>query len=520
MGDSLRVLIIEKSDKNVSSIIKELKKGKYNPIYERINNFKELKAALDWQIWDIIIADDNVESLEVEAALNILKERDIDIPFLIISDNPDEESAVSAIKAGSHDYIARKNISKLIFSVRGELERAKERKERRIAEEELRKSEEKYRVLAETAREIIIIIDLDGKINYVNRTGVVVGGFSEEEILSMNIADLLLAKRIAESQEFYLYEAEFINKSGEHIPVEVNSSLIDEGNKPSGILIVARDITEKKRAEKQAKLQQEQLFQADKMASLGTLVAGVAHEINNPISSIILNVPILQKIWESIIPILDEHCKTKGDFYIGNMKYSALQERLPMLLSDIMAGAKRVKTIVNDLKDFSRQAPSQLTDIVDINVSLKKSLRLVGNLIKKSTRYFSVNYFESIPTFIGNSQRIEQVIVNLLVNACEAIQNINQAIQASTIYDKISNCVLLEIKDEGIGISPDVIQRIKDPFFTTKRDYGGTGLGLSISDKIVKDHSGEISFISTQGQGTTVRLTIPIKSNAENIIEV
>jgi len=271
-----------------------------------------------------------------------------------------------------------------------------------------------------------------------------------------------------------------------------------------------REINDRKRAEKQAGLRQEQLFQASKMASLGTLVSGVAHEINNPISFVMLNGPILQKVWQGVGPILDEHWRVNGDFNIANMSYPELSKRIPLLLSGITEGTRRVKTIVHDLKEFARQSPPELTDMVDVNKVAKIAVGLVSNLIKKSTSHFSAVYESDIPLVQGNIQRIEQVIINVLVNACQSLTDNEQAVGVSTAYNRESDCVVMEVRDEGKGMSPEVLQRIKDPFFTTKRETGGTGLGLAISDRIITDHSGTMVFDSIEGNGTTVTISLPV----------
>ncbi|MBW1860475.1 MAG: hypothetical protein JRI70_10540 [Deltaproteobacteria bacterium] len=241
-----------------------------------------------------------------------------------------------------------------------------------------------------------------------------------------------------------------------------------------------QEINDRKRAEQEARLQQEQLFQASKMASLGTLVSGVAHEINNPISFITLNGPTLQKVWQDVTPVLDEHHRKNGDFYIANMDYDDLRERIPVLLSDITEGAKRVSTIVTDLKEFARQSAPEFTDKVDINKVTKTAVGLVSNTVKKSTNRFSQTYEPSVPLIKGNVHRIEQVVINLLANASQALTNSEQAVSVSTTYDHKSDCVVVEVQDEGVGMSADVLQQITDPFFTTKRDTAGTGQGTAV----------------------------------------
>jgi polar amino acid transport system substrate-binding protein len=275
-----------------------------------------------------------------------------------------------------------------------------------------------------------------------------------------------------------------------------------------------QEINDRKRAEQEARLQQEQLFQASKMASLGTLVSGVAHEINNPISFITLNGPTLKKVWQDVTPILDEHVRTNGDFYLANMDYDDLRERIPTLLSDINEGAMRVSTIVTDLKEFARQSAPEFTDRVDINEVTKTAIGLVLNTVKKSTNRFSQTYRPNIPLVKGNIHRIEQVVINLLANASQALTDSEQAVSISTTYDHKSDCVVVEIRDEGAGMSPEVMQQIKDPFFTTKRDAGGSGLGLSMSDRIVTDHGGRMIFKSVVGQGTSVKVYFPVSSES------
>ena len=246
------------------------------------------------------------------------------------------------------------------------------------------------------------------------------------------------------------------------------------------------------------------------MATLGTLASGMAHEINNPITAVMLNAPTLQQIWQSVLPILDEYQQGQRNFKIGQMDYAMLRDRIPVLLNDINDGANRVKNIVDDLKDFARQGPPEMRDVIEINDAAAKSISLVGNLIKKSTRHFQSEFAADIPTFVGNAQKIEQVIINLLVNACQALTSTQAVVALTTLFDSVNDRIIVEIRDEGSGMSPKVLQRIRDPFFTTKRESGGTGLGLAIVDRIIEDHHGSITFSSIAGQGTTVRVHLPV----------
>ena len=272
---------------------------------------------------------------------------------------------------------------------------------------------------------------------------------------------------------------------------------------------------EKAAAEEKARMRQEQLFQAAKMVSLGTLVSGVAHEINNPITSVMLNTPTLQKVWDAALPILDVHAQDAPDFQMGGINYHLIRQRIPALLADIADGARRVKDIVGDLKDFARESTSGQKDAVDINMVAQKAVGLVANLVKKSTDCFSADYTMNLPLFKGNARRIEQVIINLIMNACQALPDSSRAVEVTTGHITETGRVFIRIRDEGAGISPDVLQRIKDPFFTTRRESGGTGLGLAISERIIADHDGEMVFDSQPGKGTTVEISFPAQPNKQ-----
>jgi signal transduction histidine kinase len=269
---------------------------------------------------------------------------------------------------------------------------------------------------------------------------------------------------------------------------------------------------EKKRAEEKTWLKQEQLFQAAKMVSLGTLVSGVAHEVNNPITSVMLNAPNLSRMWEAMLPILDRHHAQHGDFQVGATVYSRIRDRIPHMLTGITDDARRVRDIVADLKDFARDNPSEMKDDMDLNKVVDKAIGLTANLIKKSTKHFTLICHPDVPTFLGNAQRIEQVIINLVVNACQSLPDADRSVTVTTGYEAEKKQISILVKDEGGGIDAKALKRLTDPFFTTRREQGGTGLGLAISDRIVKDHGGTMVFESAPGKGTTVRVTFPLAS--------
>ena len=273
---------------------------------------------------------------------------------------------------------------------------------------------------------------------------------------------------------------------------------------------LTREIAERKHAEEELRLNQQQLVQADKLAALGVLVSGVAHEINNPTGLILLDVPILKRSHGDTERILEGYYATHGDFTIGGIPYTEMRDEIPRILDEMQDGAKRIKRIVNDLKDFARRDDVADKGPIDLNSIVQTALRLVDPTIRKATNCLAVDYSEGIPPIRGNNQRIEQVVVNLILNACQALPDPNRGISISTRYNRTTASAILVVRDEGVGIAPENLSRLTDPFFTTKRESGGTGLGLSVSDGIIKEHGGHLHFESVPGAGTTVTLAIPV----------
>lgn len=257
---------------------------------------------------------------------------------------------------------------------------------------------------------------------------------------------------------------------------------------------------------------QRQLVQADKMAALGILVSGVAHEINNPNGLILLNIPILRKAQADAVRHLDQRFEEEGDFSLGGIPYSRMRLELPRLLEEMQEGAQRIKRIVNDLKDFARSEEGSGRALIDLGDAARKAVRLLDAAIRKATDHFSASYEEDLPPVWGHSQRIEQVIINLVLNACQALPERTRAIAVTVRHDEAAAQVVLAVSDEGTGIAPEHLPHLTDPFFTTKRETGGTGLGLSVSAGILKEYGGSLTFASTPGEGTTALVAFPVAS--------
>jgi signal transduction histidine kinase len=286
----------------------------------------------------------------------------------------------------------------------------------------------------------------------------------------------------------------------------------DENNNVVSYDGIINDITNLKLAEEQNKIKSEQLIHADKMASLGILVSGIAHEINNPNNFILLNINLLSKVWEDVKPVLNQYYDENGDFALGGMSYKKFIEKIDKSYEGIRIGSERIKKIIDNLNNYSRY-PSTEYKKISLNEVVEVAVSITNNFIKKSTDNFTINYSKGFPLVFGSINRLEQVVINLINNACQSLRSKNEAISINTFEE--NNKAIIEVMDEGEGIDEKDLKHIFDPFYTTKREKGGTGLGLSISYNIVKNHKGDFKIESEKGKGTKARIYLPISADEE-----
>lgn len=395
--------------------------------------------------------------------------------------------------------------------------------EHKQAEEALRKSQKKFKSLSHQFQTLLdgipdalLLLSQELKVVWGNR-GFAAHMHQEPDALSGQYCFQLWSGRSAPCQDCPAQECFRSGEAQETTHTAADGRiwgvkvfpLKDQNGKVRNVIKFSTDITEKIKLREEA-------TRASRLASLGELSAGVAHEINNPNAVILLNAPLLMAAWPDMAPILEAHYRENGDFLLGRLAYSELKEEIPHLLAEMFDGAKRVKRIVEDLKDFARPDDFVIQEVIDLNVAVQAAVRLTANTLKKSTNRFVSAYGDRLPRIRGNFQRLEQVAVNLIVNACQALSDKNRAIYLTTLFDEARGKVVLEVRDEGGGIPPENLPHLTDPFFTTKRKIGGTGLGLSVSAHIVKEHGGSLDFISSPGEGTTASVTLPIFQEAEN----
>jgi len=287
-------------------------------------------------------------------------------------------------------------------------------------------------------------------------------------------------------------------------------------------LLIDKAETRQRLAEKDLREIQPQLQQAQKMETLGTLVAGVAHEINNPINLMLYNIPLLKKIWVDLLPILMERKQIEPERKFGGFAYDFLTDNLDQLIADMEMAAHRIAKTVSDLKNYSRQSNVAEKMPLQVNSAVKNALRLAQSTLRKSDVNIRLNLADDLPEIEGNLQSIEQIVLNITINAIHAVNHNQGEIEIKTGLRIKDGMVYIRISDNGRGISPEIADKIFLPFVTDKQSEGGTGLGLSVTYSLVKALDGVIDFETSRGRGTSFNVYLPtlLKRRAAKILVV
>ncbi len=393
--------------------------------------------------------------------------------------------------------------------------------ERKRWEKALVERETRYRDIFQNAPVGILRTTIEGGILNMNRALAQILGYpSPLEALNAlrhdihnayaDPADLeALHRALEERGAVQDFEVHWLDREGKERIVSLSVRTLMEAGLPL-IDGFAVDVTEKRQAQLLARQREEQLLQADKLISLGTLTAGVAHEVNNPNNFIAINAPLLKKAWEGLMPVLDGILAREGDFMAGALPYSRLRGHVPRLIEGILAGSQRITGIVEGMKDFARPEAPGRTEPVDLNFVVQTALGFMNTRIAKSGALLDVRFAEELPPVLGSAQQLEQVVLNLALNALDTMPQPGGRLELVTERSEDGGTVCLLVRDQGEGISPDVLRQIFDPFFTTKRGRGGTGLGLSISQKIVHTHGGTLELRNnTPAPGITALVCLP-----------
>jgi PAS domain S-box-containing protein len=370
---------------------------------------------------------------------------------------------------------------------------------RKSLERELRETKEFLENVLESSVDGIVTADLDGNITYLNRAMEEILGYERNVIMGRHVSSIYV-RGMEEARDIMHhlktlertenYELEVKKSSGEIVPIITSLfQLRDEDGFLIGTAGIFKDMTEKKRLEERLKAAQVRLFEASKMRALGELVAGVAHELNNPLMA---SKTILYVILKRLKP--------------GNPD----RERLEL----IRGCNERIEKIVEHLREFSRQTQPSF-QLLDINVPLENALIITQQQLINHNISLVKSLDENLPPITGDSNQLEQVFLNLISNARDAMDEIkdNRTLHISsfTVDDGFVPCVAVSFKDSGAGIRSQDKHKIFEPFFSTKPVGKGTGLGLSLCFGIIEAHGGRIDVKSLEGGGAEFTVIIPVK---------
>lgn len=359
--------------------------------------------------------------------------------------------------------------------------------QRRAAELQLLK--EFNESIVESINVGLLAVDLQGSITRLNSAMEEIFSMSREDATGKNVEDLF-AEDFADTlrqvlgpagwrlnQTRQIYKLHTMTRAGRSIVLNIAlAPLYADTDEQTGALVVFEDVTQRLQLE-------EQLQQREKLSSIGLLAAGVAHEVNTPLTGV-------SSYTQMLLGMLSEN----------DPKHA--------LLEKVRRQADRATDIVNNLLNFSRTGGAAEFTALDVHRVLDDTIQLLEPQLRRSQIQIVREYGDELPNVHGNSVKLQQVFTNLILNARDSISNGDGRITLTTSNGE-DGLVVVEVADNGVGIAPEHVAKIYDPFFTTKGVGGGTGLGLAVTYGIVQEHAGHITVASTPGQGSTFRITLP-----------
>ena len=499
MADPLRVLIVEDSEDDAALLARELKRGGLDATIERVESETEMRAALARGRWDLVIADYTLPGFGAPAALGVLKDQQLDLPFIIVSGTIGEETAVSAMKAGAHDYFMKGNLARLVPVIQRELREAAERQRHTQVSEALDRERDYSRLLLEGANALVVGLDTTGRVTLFNSAAEALTGYRRTDVRGRNWFDVFAPRerypeawkefaRVLRSGQSGDSETPIVTAGGDERVIAWRTTALRDTAAMTGVLAFGIDVTERKLAEAQRVALEQMARRSEKLAALGTLAAGLAHELNNPIGIITSRIELM--------------LEDAG---------AALPEPIREDLGVLHRHAQRVARIASGLLSFARQSSGERMP-VDLNHVVEETLLLAERQMTKQGITVETRLAPDLPLVLGDANTLQQVLLNLVTNAWDAVERDGRVTIETSVAAGTRGTVRLVVADTGRGIEPEMLPRIFDPFFSTKPK--GTGLGLAITDGIVREHGGTIDVESAPRRGTRFVLTFPAVSTA------
>jgi PAS domain S-box-containing protein len=492
----LRLLLIEDSENDAALVLRELRRGGFDVASERVETREAMSEALDREVsWDLIISDYTLPTFDAPGAVAVARERDLDVPIIIVSGTIGEETAVASLKAGAKDFIVKHKLARLVPAVERELSEAQARQARRATERALQVSRMRFQRLFDSGVIGIVVGDGSGRVVEVNGAFLTMVGYTHDELLSGDLdlgdmtppewahANASAAEQLRERGFSRPWEKEYVRKDGTRVPALVAVASLDG----SEYMSISLNLSERKRLE-------DQVRRAQKMEAIGTLAGGVAHDFNNLLSVVLTYTGLL-------LDGLTDGDPVKAD------------------LEEVKKAGERAADLTRQLLAFSRQQMLQ-PRVLDLNQVVTGMDRMLRRLLGADIE-LSLLTAQTVGKVHADAGQIEQVILNLVVNARDAMpkggqltvetQNVELDAEYASQHIDVApgSYVLIAVTDTGVGMDASTLAHIFEPFFTTKDKGKGTGLGLSTVFGIVRQSGGHIWVYSEPGKGTTFKVYVP-----------
>jgi PAS domain S-box-containing protein len=531
IAETLRILIVEDSEDDALLVVSELEDCGLRVDWQRVQAEPQMRAALDNGSWDIVLSDYRMPGFDAPAALRLLKASGVDIPFIVISGTIGEDAAVSMMRAGAHDYLMKGHLIRLKEAVMREIEAARSRAERNRAERALAESEEKFRRVFHSVSDGILMADVKTRrLILANRAICIMLGYSEEEFLEMTARDIHPEKDLPVAMAAFEQQAEGTFPLASNIPVRRKDGTVFQADIDSTLITLDghryllgcfRDMTEKNHY-------QASLIQSDRLASMGMLAAGVAHEINNPLFYVLYNLDTLAEMMPQFEECLRSLQNDLSNYLDADQLRGVFKKHRELFdpttsraisdhFGDALNGTEKIRDIVRGLSTFSRVEKNKQIPL-DVEFAVECACSMAANEVKYRAQL--VKEYRPTRKILGSEGRLSQVFLNLLINAAQAIDEgdlENNEIRIAIFENNDEVCV--EVADTGKGIPRESLQHVFEPFYTTKAVGVGTGLGLAISRNIISEYGGHIEVTSEEGKGSCFLVRLPV-ANEESVSRV
>ncbi|HUV76750.1 MAG TPA: MASE3 domain-containing protein [Desulfobacterales bacterium] len=392
----------------------------------------------------------------------------------------------------------------------------KEVMERKHAQEEVLKTKNRLQSVFDGISEPLLLLDSYLTVKMLNKAAVEYYKINGKNVIekpcyrvfkdgSKPCEDCNIAPAVLEGRHLGFERKGFMNP--ERLEQVVIYPLKETYGEFGSAIIRISDITESKMSERQ-------LIQREKMAALGVLISGIAHEINNPNNYISVNIPILRDYLNVVMPLVDEYAQKHPDLEILYMPYPEFREDIFELLDNVQHGSRQIKAIVRDLKVFSKPGEDKRIEKIDLKPIIEKVVAFCRSKIKRTVKTFNVHIPESLPEVLIDSQSLEQILINLLINAAQAFEkpmdensNVNLVVSMDNSKE---NRLIIEVSDNGGGMDEKTLGKIFTPFFTTKSSEDGIGLGLYIVQNLIEKMGGCVEVESKLGSGSNFRIILDL----------